>query len=253
MKTLIAIPTYNEIENIKALVEAIFTQVDSNTHVLIIDDNSPDGTGDLANVMAETNSRVHVMHRPKKLGLGTAYIAAFKYALQNTYDVVFEMDSDFSHDPKYLPIFQREIEKVDVVIGSRYVTGGGVVHWGLGRRLLSRGGSIYARAVLALPYQDLTGGFNAWRRSVLEAIDPDTIKSDGYSFQIEMKYRAHKLGFRIKELPIVFEDRQLGQSKMNKRIVLEAVLRVLLLRVKKLPSVYAHRVGNTLEKKTTQP
>lgn len=234
MKTLIAIPTYNEIENIKKLVEEIFRYVDAQTHVLIIDDNSPDGTGDLADVMAETNPRVKVIHRPKKMGLGTAYVAAFKYAIANSYDVVFEMDSDFSHDPRYLPLFQQEIEKYDGVIGSRYIVGGGVTNWGIGRRILSRGGSIYARAILGAPYRDLTGGFNCWRRTLLEAIGPETLKSDGYAFQIEIKYRAHKKGFRLKEVPIVFEDRYLGQSKMSKKIVAEAMVRVLLMRLGEL-------------------
>ncbi|MBI2604879.1 MAG: polyprenol monophosphomannose synthase [Deltaproteobacteria bacterium] len=231
MKTLIVIPTYNEIENIKRLVSEIFQHVDQNTHVLVIDDNSPDGTGDLADVLAESNPCVHVIHRAKKLGLGTAYVAGFKYALENGYDVVFEMDSDFSHDPKYLPLFQQEIEKYDGVIGSRYVPGGGVLNWGLCRRVISRGGSLYAKLLLNLPFQDLTGGFNCWKRGVLEAIVPSSLKSDGYAFQIEMKYRAFKKGFRLKEIPIVFEDRYLGQSKMSKKIVIEAMYRVLLMRL----------------------
>jgi dolichol-phosphate mannosyltransferase len=235
MRTLIVIPTYNEIENIKKLVTEIFQQVDAQTHVLICDDNSPDGTGDLADVLAESNPRVHVIHRPRKMGLGTAYVAGFRYALDNGYDVVFEMDSDFSHDPKYLPLFQQEIEKCDAVIGSRYVAGGGVLNWGLGRRILSRGGSVYARMLLGMPFQDLTGGFNCWRRSVIEAIGPGALKSDGYAFQIEMKYKAFKKGFRIKEIPIVFEDRYLGQSKMNKKIVVEAMYRVLLMRLDDMP------------------
>lgn len=231
MKTLIIIPTYNEIENIKDLVAEIFQNVDTQTHVLIIDDNSPDGTGDLADVLAEGNNRIHVIHRPKKLGLGTAYVTGFRYALENGYDVVFEMDSDFSHDPKYLPVFQQEIEKCDAVVGSRYVPGGGVVNWGIGRKVLSRGGSVYAKLLLGLPLQDLTGGFNCWRRSVIEAIGPNTIRSDGYAFQIEMKYKAFKKGFKIHEVPIVFEDRHLGKSKMNKKIVVEAMYRVLLMRL----------------------
>ncbi|MEW6055646.1 MAG: polyprenol monophosphomannose synthase [Bdellovibrionota bacterium] len=234
MKTLIIIPTYNEIENIKKLTTEVFQQVDSQTHILIVDDNSPDGTGDLADVLASSNPRIHVLHRPRKLGLGTAYVAGFRYGLDNGFDVFFEMDSDFSHDPKYLPVFQQEIERCDAVIGSRYITGGGVVNWGLGRRVLSRGGSLYAKFLLGLPFRDLTGGFNCWRRSVIEAIGPNTLKSDGYAFQIEMKYKAYKKGFRLKEVPIVFEDRYLGQSKMNKKIVVEAMYRVLLMRVNDL-------------------
>jgi dolichol-phosphate mannosyltransferase len=182
-------------------------------------------------VLAESNPRVHVIHRPKKLGLGTAYVTGFKYALDHGYDVIMEMDSDFSHDPKYLPVFQQEIEKYDAVIGSRYIAGGGVLNWGVGRRILSRGGSMYAKMILGLPLNDVTGGFNCWRRSVIEAIGPSTLKSDGYSFQIELKYKAFRKGFRLKEIPIVFEDRYLGQSKMNKKIVLEAIYRVLLMRL----------------------
>ncbi len=231
MKTLIVIPTYNEIENIKRLINEVFQNVDSQTHILVIDDNSPDGTGDLVDVLAESNQRIHIIHRAKKLGLGTAYVAGFKYALENGYDVVFEMDSDFSHDPKYLPLFQQEIEKNDAVIGSRYIPGGGVINWGIGRRVLSRGGSIYAKMVLGLPFNDLTGGYNAWRRSVIESIGVNNIKSDGYAFQIEMKYKAFKKGFRMKEIPIIFEDRFLGQSKMSKKIVIEAMYRVFLMRM----------------------
>lgn len=229
-KTLIIIPTYNEIENLQKLVTEVFQQASEETHILIVDDNSPDGTGDLADAIAKSNTRVHVLHRPRKMGLGTAYVAGFKYGLERDYQVLIEMDSDFSHDPRYLPLFQKEIENVDVVIGSRYVSGGGVLNWGLGRRVLSRGGSFYARAILGVGIEDLTGGFNCWRRSAIEGIGPDTIRSDGYSFQIEMKYRAWLKGFRMKEIPIVFEDRHLGKSKMNKKIVLEAIYRVLLLR-----------------------
>ncbi len=231
-KTLIVIPTYNEIENLQKLVGEVFQNVDSHTHILIVDDNSPDGTGDLADMLSRSNERVHVLHRAKKLGLGTAYIAGFRYALDKGYDVVIEMDSDFSHDPKYLPIFQQEIEKADAVVGSRYIPGGGVVNWGLSRRIISQGGNVYARTILGIPFQDLTGGYNCWSRKVLEAIVPETLKSDGYAFQIEIKYRTHSLGFKIKEIPIIFEDRYLGQSKMSKKIVLEAMYRVLLMRLK---------------------
>ena len=236
-QALIVIPTYNEIENLQKLVEEVFQKVPESTHILIVDDNSPDGTGDLADVLAEANPRIHVLHRPRKMGLGTAYVAGFKYGLQREFDVLIEMDSDFSHDPRYLPLFLKEIESTDVIVGSRYIDGGGVINWGLGRKILSRGGSLYARAVLGLPLNDLTGGFNCWRRQVIEAIDLDTIKSDGYSFQIEMKYRAWLKGFKVKEVPIVFEDRQLGKSKMNKKIVFEAVYRVLMLRAKHARSV----------------
>lgn len=233
MKTLIIIPTYNEIENIQKLIKEIFNHVDPQTHLLIVDDNSPDGTGQLVDVMVQSNSRIHVLHRPRKMGLGTAYVAGFRYALERDFDVIFEMDCDFSHDPKYLPVFQQEIERADAVIGSRYIPGGSVVNWGLRRRILSRGGSIYAKLVLGLPFNDLTGGFNCWRRSVIEAIGPSSLKSDGYAFQIEMKYKAHRKGFRIHEVPIVFEDRHLGHSKMSQKIVFEAMYRVLLMRFSK--------------------
>ncbi|MGE4232774.1 MAG: polyprenol monophosphomannose synthase [Bacteriovoracia bacterium] len=229
-KTLIIVPTYNEIENLKALTEKIFENADEGTHILICDDNSPDGTGELADDLAEKNPRIHVIHRPKKMGLGTAYVSGFRYALENGYDVIFEMDSDFSHDPKYLPIFQKEIKNYDAVVGSRYIPGGGVVNWDIGRKILSQGGNLYAKFILGMKVQDLTGGFNAWRRQVLESIDPNTIQSDGYAFQIEMKYKTMRKGFRLKEVPIVFEDRQFGKSKMSRRIVAEAMFRVLLMK-----------------------
>lgn len=235
MKTLIIIPTYNEIENIEKLVTKIFDHVDSQTNVLVLDDNSPDGTGDLADEMARKNPRVNVVHRPRKMGLGTAYVAGFKWGLERGYDVLVEMDSDFSHDPKYLPVFQKEILSCDAVVGSRYISGGGTENWGLARRFISQGGNVYAKTILGLTLKDLTGGFNGWRRNVIEAIGPDNIKSDGYAFQIEMKYKAFKKGFRIKEVPIVFEDRYLGQSKMSKKIVLEAMYRVLLMRLNETP------------------
>lgn len=232
MKTLIAIPTYNEIENLEKLVTQIFSVVDERTHVLILDDNSPDGTGELADLLAQKNRRVTVIHRPRKMGLGSAYVRAFGYALENGFDAVCEMDSDFSHDPKYLPVFMKEMEAgADVVIGSRYVIGGGVVNWGPGRKFISRGGSLYARTILGLRVRDLTGGFNMWRRTVIEAIGLESIKSEGYSFQIELKYKASRLGFKIKEVPIIFEDRYAGKSKMSKKIFIEAMYRVLLMRL----------------------
>ena len=233
LKTLIVIPTYNEIENLQNLVNEVLGKVHEKTHLLIVDDNSPDGTGDLADVIAEKNPRVHVLHRPRKLGLGTAYVACFKYGLQRDFEVFVEMDCDFSHDPRYLPGFFQEIEegRADVVVGSRYVPGGGVVNWGLGRRIVSKGGSLYARTILGVPLRDLTGGYNCWRRSVLDAIDMEGIKSDGYSFQIEMKFKAWLKGFKIVEMPIVFEDRYLGKSKMSQRIVVEAMGRVVLMRL----------------------
>lgn len=231
MKTLIVIPTYNEIENLENLVTQVMNQVAQDVHVLIVDDNSPDGTGELADALSQKNNRVHVLHRAKKLGLGTAYVTGFKYGLEKGYEVLGEMDCDFSHDPKYLPTLLEALKSCDVVVGSRYVNGGGTVNWGLIRKVISRGGSLYARTILGVPLRDLTGGFNFWKRKVIEAIDLDSVKSDGYSFQIEMKYKAWLKGFSIREVPIVFEDRFLGKSKMSQKIVVEAMGRVLLMRL----------------------
>lgn len=233
-RVLIVIPTYNEIENLKLLLDRVRAEIAPmearqeapEVHILVVDDGSPDGTGDLADDLATKDARLHVLHRPRKMGLGSAYVQGFRYGLERGFDWFLEMDCDFSHDPKYLPFFFKEFEQNDVVIGSRYVSGGAVVNWGLGRKILSRGGSIYARLCLGMGIADLTGGFNAWKSSVLKAINLDSIESDGYSFQIEMKYKAWKQKFRIKEIPIVFEDRRAGHSKMNKKIVMEAIVRV---------------------------
>lgn len=235
LRTLIVVPTYNEIENLRSLVTEVMAHVHEKTHILICDDNSPDGTGDLADQLARENNRVHVLHRPRKMGLGTAYVAGFKYGLQRDFEALVEMDCDFSHDPKYLmPFFEQLEGGADVVVGSRYVPGGGTVNWGLARRIISKGGSFYARTVLGVKLSDLTGGFNCWRRKVIEEIGMDDIKSDGYSFQIEMKYKAWLKGFKIVEVPIIFEDRYLGKSKMSKNIVVEAMGRVLLMRLQHL-------------------
>ena len=228
MQALIVIPTYNEIENLQSLVEAILKAVPSSVDVLVVDDNSPDGTGKLADLLSQKfENRVFVLHRQKKMGLGTAYVNGFKWALSKPqYEAVVEMDADFSHNPQYLKQMLSNLESSDVVIGSRYVDGGGTVNWGIGRKILSRGGSLYSRLILGAPIRDFTGGFNGWRRHVIESVDIDSLKSDGYSFQIELKYRAFLRGFRIKEFPIIFEDRKVGKSKMNKKIVLEALKRV---------------------------
>lgn len=232
MRHLICIPTYNEAENIRSLVGAVLAasrelSTQDSVDILIIDDNSPDGTGRVADELASASEkRVHVLHREKKMGLGTAYVNGFKWGLDQGYDALIEMDADFSHDPKYIPEMVRVLKDNDVAIGSRYVPGGGTVNWGLGRRMLSQGGSLYARSILGVRLRDLTGGFNGWRRKVLESVELSTLRSDGYSFQIELKYRAVKKGFRIHEFPIVFEDRKVGKSKMNKKIVLEALRRV---------------------------
>lgn len=223
MKTLIIIPTYNELENLRPLIAEIFSYV-SQTDILIVDDNSPDGTGKLADELSAENTRIHVMHRAGKLGLGTAYIAGFKYAIEQQYDAAFEMDADFSHDPKYLPNFLEAIEDADLVIGSRYVRDGGTPNWSLLRRFISGGGNIYARFMLGLPIHDCTAGYRCYRRKVLETIDLDTIQSQGYAFQIELVYRVRKHNFKIVETPIIFQDRRVGKSKMSRKIFLEGFI-----------------------------
>ncbi len=226
------IPTYNERENIEAITAAALA-VDPRIDVLIVDDNSPDGTGALADDMAARERRIRVLHRPEKRGLGKAYLHAFREALTWGYGFVVEMDADFSHDPRCLPKMIDEAARgTDLVLGSRYVAGGGTVNWGIGRRLLSRGGSLYARTILGVNVADLTGGFKCFRREVLEAIDMESIDSTGYAFQIEMTYRALSRGFVVKELPIVFEDRRVGQSKMSRAIFLEAIVVVWKLRLR---------------------
>jgi dolichol-phosphate mannosyltransferase len=220
MKTLIIIPTYNEYDNMRPLLEQIFTYAPASD-VLIVDDNSPDGTGKLADEMAAQNPQVHVMHRAGKLGLGTAYIAGFKYAVEHQYDAAFEMDADFSHDPRYLPDFLKAIESADLVIGSRYVTGGGTPNWSLLRRFISGGGNIFARVMLCIPVHDCTAGYRCYRRQVLESIGLDSIESQGYAFQVELAYRVYKRGFKIVETPIIFLDRRVGKSKMSRAIFLE--------------------------------
>ncbi|HEX7941942.1 MAG TPA: polyprenol monophosphomannose synthase, partial [Gemmatimonadaceae bacterium] len=215
---------------ISRLVEAVLAK-DERLEILVVDDGSPDGTGQLVDAIADTNPRVHALHRPSKLGLGTAYRAGFKWALERGYDYVFEMDADFSHDPNHLPAFLEAIQDADVVLGSRYNRGRvTVVNWPMTRLLLSYFANLYARLVTGLPLDDSTGGFKCFRRSVLEAIDLDAVKSNGYAFQIEMSFRAWKKGFRIAEIPIVFVDRTEGESKMSKKIVREAIWMVWRLR-----------------------
>lgn len=220
--TLIVLPTYNEAENLPKLFDAIHSHA-PHAHILVVDDNSPDGTGDIADKKAAEDERVHVLHRSGKLGLGTAYIAGFKIGLEKGYELIQQMDSDFSHRPESLQRFFDAIKDNDLVIGSRYVKGGGTINWPLQRKVLSRGGSLYARTILGLPVNDVTGGFKCFRREVLESIDLDSVQSEGYSFQIEMTWRTLQKGFRVKEIPITFLDRQFGQSKMNKKIFLEAI------------------------------
>ena len=225
MQVMVVIPTYNECENMEKIAEAVLSQP-VDVHVAIVDDNSPDGTGEIADALSVRDERVHVIHRQGKMGLGSAYITGFKYALQQGAQYVFEMDADFSHDPAYIPSLLEAARATDVVVGSRYVSGGGTENWGLVRQLISRGGSLYARVILGMPIWDLTGGFNCWRRDVLEAVDLDAVTSNGYAFQIEMKYRAFRRGFRLVEVPIVFVDRRVGESKMSGSIVREALWKV---------------------------
>mgnify|MGYP006268472997 CR=1 FL=1 len=222
---LVCLPTYDEAENVGPMVEAILAAT-PDVEVLVIDDNSPDGTGRLADAIAAREPRLHVLHRAGKQGLGKAYLAGFAWALGHGYALVLEMDADFSHDPKYLPAMLEKARQADLVLGSRNVPGGGTVNWGLGRKILSRGGSLYARLILGLPVRDLTGGFKCFRREVLEAIDLGSVECSGYAFQIELTWRAFRKGFRVAEIPIVFVDRRVGQSKMSRRIVLEAIRKV---------------------------
>lgn len=232
-KSLVIIPTYNEKENIEKITEAVL-EAEPGLEVLIVDDNSPDGTGRMADEMAQRNPRISVLHREGKLGLGSAYIAGFKYALERDYEHIFEMDADFSHDPTNLPRFLEKIDEYDLVLGSRYIKGVNVVNWPMTRLLLSYYANVYARLVTGLPVRDTTGGFKCFRRRVLEQIDLDAVQSDGYSFQIEMTFKAWKKGFTICEIPIIFVDRRAGQSKMSKKIVREAIVMVWKLRMQSL-------------------
>jgi len=230
VKALVIIPTYKERENLVPLLKQIFAQ-GLPVEVLIIDDNSPDGTGEVADQIAAADPRVHVMHRPGKMGLGSAYVAGFRYALERDYDAVFEMDADFSHNPESLPEFLHELESADLVVGSRYLHGVTVVNWPLKRLILSYGANVYSRVITGIPIKDLTGGYKCFRRQVLEALDLSRVRSDGYGFQIEINYKAWRKGFRIKEIPIMFVDRRAGESKMNRRIVWEAAWMVWRLRI----------------------
>jgi dolichol-phosphate mannosyltransferase len=232
-RALVVVPTYNEAMNLPLIVPQILAQ-DPRIDLLVVDDNSPDGTGQMADAMAAAEPRIHVLHRPSKGGLGKAYLAGFRWALERDYEFVFEMDADFSHDPKFLSVFLDVAKNADLVIGSRYKTGVNVINWPISRLLLSIGANQYARWVTGLPIVDSTGGFKCFRRRVLEAIDFERVRSNGYSFQIEMTFRAWKKGFRVVEIPIVFTDRVEGQSKMNKRIVREAIWMVWWLRLKSL-------------------
>ncbi len=222
MKPLIIIPTYNELENIRRLLPELMA-LDPDIRVLVVDDNSPDGTGKLADELAAGNERISVLHRPGKLGLGSAYVAGFRYAVRQDVDCVFEMDADFSHDPAMIPRFLEEIASCDVVIGSRYVSGINVVNWPMSRLLLSYFANIYTRLVTGMTIRDATSGYKCFRREVLENIALDDVRSDGYAFQIEMNFRCWRKGYRLREIPIIFVDRRSGTSKLSRGVISEAV------------------------------
>ncbi len=234
LRSLICVPTYNEADNIALIIQEIFRFVPESCDILIVDDGSPDGTAEIVERLRVQNSRLHILNRTHKNGLAAAYLAAFHWGLQRGYDWIFEMDADFSHNPRHLPEFFQNIEEghFDAVLGSRYVKGGGVSNWSKQRLLLSRCGSIYARNILRFHLTDWTGGFNAWSRKVLEAIDLPSIQSKGYAFQIELKYRSLNRHLRVKEIPIIFEERRAGESKMSGSIVKEAIFGVLSLKLR---------------------
>lgn len=248
MKTVIVVPTYNERENLPELAQALHFNV-PHAHLMIVDDGSPDGTGEIADdIAAARPGEVTVLHRAGKQGLGTAYVAGFRKALELGYERIVQMDCDFSHDPATVPKLLAALDEgegCDLVLGSRYVPGGGTVNWGLVRKIISRGGSAYARAVLGVDYRDLTGGFKAWRRETLLGIPLDRVAAQGYCFQIEMTYRVHRQGKRIRESPITFIDRRVGQSKMSKKIVFEAVTRCWQLRSIGNEAPVAEAAGST--------
>ena len=224
-KPVVIIPTYNEIDNVRPIADAVLENLEGGD-VLFVDDNSPDGTGKVADEMSAANPRIHVLHRPGKQGLGRAYIAGFKWALENGYTHIFEMDADFSYDPHELPNFIKASEEADLILGSRYIGGIRVMNWPLSRLLISTFGGVYVRVITGLPIMDPTGGFKCFRREVLEALDLDKVTSNGYSFQIEMTFKAWMKNFRIKEIPIMFVERRAGSSKMSKAIAIEAFWKV---------------------------
>ena len=233
MKTLIVTPTYNERKNIRELVSTLF-ELNPDFHILVVDDSSPDGTAEIVEELQADCTNLHLLSRNEKTGVGAAYIAGFNYALERDYEVIVQMDADMSHDPKDVPLLIEAIENADLVIGSRYISGINVVNWPLQRLIISYGANIYTRLVTRLPVRDATGGFKCWRREALETINLDDVRSQGYSFQIEMTYRAWLKGFRITEIPIIFVDRTVGESKMTRSIMLEAAVMIPRLRIWKL-------------------
>jgi dolichol-phosphate mannosyltransferase len=226
-------PTYNESENVPKLIPAVLRQA-PNMHILIVDDGSPDGTGQIVKEIMKTNPNVHLIERAGKQGLGTAYVAGFKYAIENGYDFVFEMDADFSHNPNDIPVFLSKMDKYDLVIGSRYINGVRILNWPMNRLLLSYSANVYTRIITGLPVTDATGGFKCYRIDALKAIDLDKIRSNGYAFQIEMSFKVWKKGFRLLEIPIIFADRTSGASKMSKSIVYEAMFMLWKLRLRSM-------------------
>jgi dolichol-phosphate mannosyltransferase len=232
-QAVVIIPTFNELDNIRNLIPEILNRYPS-VDVLVVDDNSPDGTGNYVESLAKENDRIKILKREAKMGLGTAYIAGFKFALKEGYEYIFEMDADFSHDPKEICNFLESIQNYDLVLGSRYINGVNVVNWPMRRLLLSYFANMYTRFITGLPVRDATGGFKCFRRKVLETINLDKISSNGYAFQIEMTYKAWKKGFRVNEIPIIFIDRVQGTSKMSKKIVREAVTMVWKLRIRSI-------------------
>lgn len=234
VRAVIIMPTYNERDNLPQIVAAIWQHAPW-ANILVVDDNSPDGTGQAADEIAARDPRLRVLHRPGKQGLGTAYIQGFKVAIAHGFDRIFEMDADFSHDPRYLPEFMKAIQQADLVIGSRYIKGGSTPNWSLTRRLISGCGNIFARVVLGMPIHDCTAGFRCYRREVLESIGLDEIQSQGYGFQVELAYRVVKQKFRVVEIPIIFMDRRVGQSKMSRKIILEAFTFVIRARLGQVP------------------
>lgn len=238
MRSLIVIPTYNERENIAGLVDDVLRVVPT-TDLLIIDDHSPDGTGELAETLRASNPQIHVLHRAGKLGLGTAYIAGFRYAIAHGYDLVFEMDADYSHDPRYLPDLLRLAQDADLVIGSRYIPGGGTPNWSALRKVISGGGNTFARLMLGIPTHDCTAGFRCYRTAALRTLDLERIRASGYAFQVELAYIFWKRGLRVRETPIIFVDRRVGTSKMSRKIFLEGFLWVLRTRFRGDPVVTA--------------
>lgn len=225
-KLLVIVPTYNEADNVRALADAVFVSA-PESHVLFVDDNSPDGTGGIVDAMATSDARVHVLHRPAKSGLGRAYIAGFRWALERDYELIMEMDADFSHNPEDIPRFSAAAAAADLVLGSRYIDGIRIINWPLSRLVLSKAASLYVRWVTGMPFSDPTGGFKCFRRAVLESVNLDAVRSNGYSFQIETTHAAWIKGFRVREIPIIFEDRRSGHSKMEAAIVREALWMVL--------------------------